>query len=294
MRVILLALLLATAGLAGCLGSEDRPLEPSRETDGQLGLEGPIFPNGTAAPLGHEIRECDQIVHVQRAPADVFEGRMPPGFTMVTGDPAGELAMVLFVGQACTWMDGSEVEIAKAYVIVDPPDAWELAGASSHGLYLTVITTSQDLADLLAAWGLGPVVSVGDVSMETTLSAAGVTGHLDAAADGISLTIDTVGAGKPEAFPERAGRMFVADETLTVTGALDFVSSQHGEILQGASRVSFSGFAPEGPLPAYPARGHLSWGVGQMESYVELPELECGCGRKSGSTVDGSASSERL
>lgn len=272
---VLLAIALVTVGLTGCLGSEDGPLESSAAPTDPPVPRTPTFPNGTAAPLGHEIRSCEEVVHVQPVPVDVLEPRVPAGFTIVPFDPTGELGTVLMVGQSCTWGDGSQVAIAKVYLMVDPPDAWENPDASGHALYLTVMTDSEGLADLLTAWGLGPVVSVGDVTLELTTTPGGGAGHLDASAAGDSLTIDTLVAGQPTAGTGPVTRMFVADETLTVTGAVDLVPSEHEGELQGASRVSFSGIVDDGgPLPAYPALGHQLWGFGQTESYVELPALE--------------------
>lgn len=263
--------MLVVGALAGCLGSHDTPPDGSDVTAG-AGLDGPWFPNGTKAPITHALEDCSELVAVLTVPADVFEGLVPPGFT-VQG-PAEGLATLIFVGQDCAWVDGSQVGIAKAYVTVEPPDAWLATNASGHALYLAIFTTSEDLAAVLTAWGLGPVVSVGDVALETTVTPAGGMGQLDASAGGETLTIDALVGGAEEAGIGPVTRMFVADEMLTVTGAVDLHPTEHAGVLRGTARITHAGFQPDNPLPTYAGQGLQFWGFGQEERYVELPPLE--------------------
>lgn len=276
-RQLLLATLLVTAGLAGCVGSDDAPVGPAKTSnttaDEAPNASVPTFPNGTPAPTTLTFRDCYEHLGVVPVPASAYADRLPAGFSLASyaGEPSGTSAALEVVGEACDRPDGTRISTVTTALLVDPPDAWENENAFGHGLVLSWVTTSEHHARVNEAWGFGDVAETGDVSLEETRTPAARQGTLQVSAGETTLRLETLAGGQPGQEDGNESRLFALGADGTVTGAKD-VNWTSVEAVFGSGVVS--GSADAGLPHLVPAAtglaGHI-WGWDATVTYVDLP-----------------------
>lgn len=284
MRELMLAVVLLGAGLAGCVGVDDAPLDNVTDAGHDIDTSVPTFPNGTPAPTSVAVRDCYEQGGALPVPASAYEDRLPEGFSLVpfgstvaAAEPTGRTAELEVLGQMCTLPDGSSVTRVFSYLMVDPPDAWEASDVTfGYGLVLGYVTTSDRQAAVHQAWGFGDVAQAGEVTFDVTQTPAARTGSIQVSADDVSLELDTAVEGPPTVLEGQTIRWFALGEDGNVTGAKD---GNWTSIQLNVGQVTASGSGAFGTLdglPAQPGLGiHVS-GFDETHRYVDLPPREEG------------------
>lgn len=148
MRRALLALVLLTAGLAGCIGTGDA----GDATGGEPGDTTPDQGEGLSASLTYEGTDCREPSVVLETDAENVRPFVPEEFNL-TGEAAGQAT--LFVNVAyCNYATGNESSVqgfqSDVGVQIEAPD-------DSDGLHLYqlwVLTNLTEFANRAEAWGI--------------------------------------------------------------------------------------------------------------------------------------------
>lgn len=294
---LLFALALLTAGLAGCIGTDDAPVDTANAADEQTepaaNASTPTFPNGTPAPTRVERVDCVEHFAFFPAPASAYRDRLPPGFALVpyADEPTGQTATVEVFAQRCELADGTTERRAGTVLVVDPPDAWANPDADfGHGIALSMVTTAERVAAVDQAWGFEHA-RAGEASLGFTATPAARTGTMEANAGDVSLSLSTAVTGQeaPAALSGHRAtaspspddqavifRSFALGENGTVVGAKDRTSSFADEVLldgTGTAQGSPAAGLPETPGVLHGDGGHvLGWNT--TDVHVDLPPRE--------------------
>lgn len=287
-RTVLLAAVLSSAALTGCIGDTGDGLldaanstdTPTDAADVPANASVPTFPNGTLAPEKLAYSDCTEQMGSLPVPAQAFEDQLPEGFSLAPygtllaspNEPTGQTAELVVAGSECQRADGATSSRAFAFVFVDPPDAWENPDAGwGHALLVTWITTSEQATSVYDAWGLEPATATGEVTLQLTQTPIARAGTLAANADDRSLTLRTAVEGQPVEPAADEGRLFAAGPDGDVTGAMDvnFTAPQ-----VGLGTAEASGELGLDPVSAQTGLGLHSWAFDEAFTYVDLTPRE--------------------
>lgn len=275
--------LVVVAGVAGCLGTDETPGDPSGT--GSAGPQPaadaslPTPANGTPPPRTLRYRDCHLQAGAFPVPASAYEDRLPPGFSaarpaFLPADPAGAAGSVFVGGIACRDGDLGPVSEVTAYLGVDPPDAWTHPDADLHGIPLAMITTSERVTAARTGWGFGAVAATGGVTLETRASPATLDGAVTAHVGDRRLEMTTAVDGEPDEMEGGLARWFGVSEEGTVVGAIDHTWSE----APGRSGTAEMHGSPElGALEAVPSQPGLGFhkdGMDLVDRPIDLPPRE--------------------
>lgn len=253
MRELLLALVLLTAGLAGCIGDDAGDLEQANATDAAAeatnASELGTLPDGEPVPLDIEMADCYEQTGVFPVPAEAV-GELPEGFEPVPFDPAGQTATMLVIALDCSLPGDEDHSEVWGMVEVEPPEELAAEDAAFSLIALSAISSTERRAHVYEAWGMGEdEILAGDVTVETlaeTPPARG--GHVLGTDDDFTVHLYTATQGPPT--PEEAGqaRVFgVADAE--VTGMMDVSWTDSEEGLQGEALLDIEDGGMDLPRP---------------------------------------------
>jgi hypothetical protein len=171
-----LILILLAAGLAGCLGGDDPPqLDPGppAEGDGDEEPPRPESPRFPGAPDGEDFPAswsgCESHEARFLIPADMV-GELPAGFTPVSGDPAGQTAVIAAQAHSCEGgsvlgRDLSPHAEFRLVVLVEPPPEYSESGVDEYQFLLDGVTSSETMAVQYWIWGFW--IEIGEVGFST-------------------------------------------------------------------------------------------------------------------------------
>lgn len=269
---ILLAALLAAAGLAGCLGDDPGPSDSPGDREG--GGSGTDRANASLpARTTVEIEGCIGYSVQAGIPWDAVAQALPEGFEPVPFAAPGpsppsqaRMAQAFFDGWHCqnATADNQTVEDIKILlpkVEVEPPE--ELAPPGEQRSYIPLFSaTDADLiAETFSSWGW--LAEAGQPVVETTGAGPARSGHVQGSA-GVGAIDARVTIPQPPMDPPTVGndttRYFLTEpalfegETPTVTGIVNRTTTTATASL-GEGHVAFDGALEKALGPAAVGRG---------------------------------------
>lgn len=259
----LVALVLLTAGLAGCLAS-DAPPDVAGPADG-AGNETEM----PAVPARMSFGACDVQAGVFDVPAVLAAEKAPPGFTPTSAvEPDGPTASFVVDAHDCgnatsDAFDGTEEDVGWVayFLAVDPPDEYEDESVDFYLLPVAAVTDAPQVLDVYEAWNL--TFEEGTVDMTATTAPTARRGQLEVRSDNISSTLHTaVSSEVPSEDPDHRSRVFGVSDG-KVTSIVDFDVSGSDRFMGGAERIVEPGSSAPGDLPLWAAENALTRGVGQ-------------------------------
>lgn len=278
----LAAAVLLTAGLAGCIGTDEASPETASDP-GAASADGgdataPDSGNGTAdvngtdgaglgtlsdgspVPTDLTFTGCSEQLGVFPVPAEAFGGSLPDGFSTVPFDPAGQTATLVAISLSCTREDGSEYRDVAGLLQVEPPEDLSRDDADFQYVLLGGVIADERSAEIYRAWGLGDDVDAGDVQIDVladTPAARG--GQVHAETEGFSLRMDSAVGGSPSGTEAGAARLFgVGNGTVSGVVDVDWTTSANG-FQTGEAQLSISEATPV-PQPIGEGLGLHFWG----------------------------------
>lgn len=246
-RTLLLAVVLLTAGLAGCLGGEDAALEESNTTEttpavneSDLGT----LPDGSPVPAETTLAGCHEQAGAFPVPRAFFEGEVPDGFEPVPFGPAGASATLVVISLSCS-LSGEDQRVLWGMLVVEPPEGLAPEDGDVSLLALGTISSDERQAHVYEAWGLGDEILTGDVTVENLQETnLGRGGHAMATDGDFTIHMYSSVGGEPA--PETAGQARVFGESGgELAGAMDISwTDSEGGFQDGEATLAFEGQAP--------------------------------------------------
>lgn len=207
-RALLVAVLLSTAGVAGCIGSDGAPgdaanaSDPSEDTG--VSASGPTLPDGSPARTSFTQTQCEETIAIFPVPSDDIEPWLPEGFEPVTRQ-AGT-ASVSVATFDCAIDRDERVTQHEIGLFVEPPERYQASWADGTFVELARVVDGGSLADTLQGWGFSEIVP-GQANIDVTATPLAETGSTTASDDdGFDLAYETSVPEDPQ--PEEDGGTF--------------------------------------------------------------------------------------
>lgn len=254
--------------LAGCI--ED-PTEGDADAATLL-VQGPVFKDGTPAPVQDVLSDCQEAVGSFPVPASEYWDFVPTGFRVAPytalgtarsfsmpspdgsttdaplgstpPDPTAFTGEVVAVASACQDDSSTVVNRLILVLMVEPPaELVNDAATFGHLLLFAYFTDSQAHADVLDAWGFGSVVHVVSLETQATDAIPSPTSQTAASANATTARLETRVAGAPTAMEGSAARFFAMDHSGKLSAIAD---ASFGAFDAMVGHASLSGSAEAG------------------------------------------------
>lgn len=260
MREALLAVVLASAGLAGCIGGEDANTAPASQ------------PEEGSVPEQLALDGCREFIAVWEMEYEDVSPYLPPGFepASISGENAERNASLHLLGITCT--EPREMGIFLPWLPVEPNEEWADPDADLQRVSLPCIGDAE-IANALQAWDAP--CETGNVTIASNGESPAGGGSWTLRADSSQRTVEMTGAAPNSTEPvshDRITMYHVSDQQVcSVTSAVEFGVHYHWQF--GAFSLAVEGEAGF-PVPDEPGVGVLA--PGGFEMVVEPTSDEVG------------------
>lgn len=239
-----LAVLLLTTGLAGCLGTTDdagggdEPLaETSADEASTSTSDGDEPTNASSLPAPIRLDACTTQRAVFALPANEAPS-LPSGFEPVpyADEPTGDTIQLVTHARACQHQ-GDEVVELLGTIPVDPPESYEAGPVDSYAVLLGGFASNGSILAFYQAAGLTDIVE-SEVTLELSELAEGAeVGEAHAPGDGFEVSVRTAAGGSASSSAPGVERVF-GTQAGAVTGAVDLGSSDRQVTGPGGATIN--------------------------------------------------------
>ena len=292
------ALLIALAGLTGCIGGEtsDEPStgSPNRQaaldsTGAEVALNNSTANVSTALPPGFTQTGCTLHVGLIPLPADMVASEVPEGwatvpFQDVPGMVEGFVSSITCGDTQGDNLTDGEADAMGMGLIVGVPGA--LAGPDANAILLEFVSDRDDMVARLHAWGMHGS-EVAEVQVNDVLSPAAAVTMGQAHYDWGSVYLTMQVPGTPFDLGATQIRLFALEDLVPV-GAFDLSWGDAAGIGPGTVELVIVGSPP---VPDGPPLGGLSTVIGPdltltSEPFDVRPYVETDATRSANATLD--------
>lgn len=277
-RTIILAILLTSAALAGCIGSDDDPIESAGAenvttdaTNTTLGL----LPDGSPVPTTVELSDCQLEAGFFQIPLQLAGEMAPSGATPAATGPAGQTGTFIVSGLACTDDTGESTGEVWGFVVVERPEGVPQSEYGDPVAAVGSFIDSDRLIEIYEAWGLY-AASPGEVTVETLQETpAARAGHVLATNGDFTVHAYTSAPNQPSA-EDASGVQVLHFAEGEVQAVVELAWGEH-EGVNGEATLKFEGEPGTDPFSlvfgnfAMPGMSHSSTATFPLSvSYIDV------------------------